>query len=386
MTLRPYGVVTGGELQLGQELVIESGVIREIRPHTGIPEDFVVSPAFVNAHSHLEYRGLLGKLDGPDYFSWIRQITQAKKKQTAEEVRNDCLLAARENRKTGVAYIAEHSDRPYAAEALNSANLPGIVFQELITFFEHEAPEQKRENVESARVRQQEAFGRGPVYSALHSAFTVDRATLAAFGSSGEPTSIHVAESAYEKQFFRKGEGPIASFYDQNSVPFDVYDGSVVEYLDSLGLARPKVQFVHCCDLSASDLALLAASGVSVAHCPRSNTRLKCPTAPIREMLDLGIRVGLGLDSPASSGPIDMFAEMREAVRVSCERGKPVPPEEAWRMATSLGRESLAFGSNSPAWDIYEGSSTPLIALRVDGAFTTEDLLDRACPEVVEWI
>ncbi|MBC8063981.1 MAG: hypothetical protein H7Y17_04070, partial [Chlorobia bacterium] len=75
MIVRPYGIVQSGSLQLGLEILLHGNQITEVRPHTGIPENFVVSPAFVNAHSHLEYRGMQGKLKSEEYWSWIREIT-----------------------------------------------------------------------------------------------------------------------------------------------------------------------------------------------------------------------------------------------------------------------------------------------------------------------
>src|SRR4051794_25150175 len=98
--LRPYGLVIDGRLELGLELLLADGVIQEVRPHTGIPDSFVVSAAFVNAHSHLEYRGLQGKLDAEEYWPWIHQITMAKQGQSLDEVRDDARLAAAENRQS----------------------------------------------------------------------------------------------------------------------------------------------------------------------------------------------------------------------------------------------------------------------------------------------
>lgn len=139
--------------------------------------------------------------------------------------------------------------------------------------------------------------------------------------------------------------------------------------MDAWGLASPGAQFVHCCAASQDDLMILARQGVRVAHCPRSNVALGCPAAPIREMLDLGIEVGLGLDSAASSGPIDMFQEMRCALEVSCHRGKPLTAREVWRMATS-------------ASSILEA---PLVKLHVPLSNSIEEVLEVATPNQVEW-
>ena len=107
---------------------------------------------------------------------------------------------------------------------------------------------------------------------------------------------------------------------------------------------------------------------------------LNCPTAPVRQMLDAGILVGLGLDSAASSGPIDMFEEMR-AVSVL------IRPEEIWNMATTMGADSIRFAAHElPAWRIERGSSVPLIKINVTDAYSTEELIERGSPDRVEWV
>lgn len=371
MIVRPYGIVLDGELKLGLEAVVEGGKIREFRPHTGIPNDFVLSPAFVNAHSHLEYRGLQGSIKEREYWPWIRRLTALKAEQDMEQVRRDCIVAAEENRATGVGFVVEHSDRPFAAEAMAGAGLAGIVLQELITFFEHSSTQEKWSEVERKR-ESQAAFGL-PTHVAPHATYTVDIDSLRKFAD-GELLSIHVAETVYENEFFTRGEGPIADFYDKNGVPYSVPGCSAVAFLGESGLVRKGAQFVHCCALDAADIALIASSGVLVAHCPRSNEALGSPTAPIQELLDAGVPVGIGLDSAASSGPIDMFAEMRCAVKVSVERGKPVTPEEVWRMATSASAVPEQ-GSVSPGW----------IKIHLPGATAVEELLE-ARPAQVEWL
>jgi cytosine/adenosine deaminase-related metal-dependent hydrolase len=384
--LRPYGLVIDGELEVGLELVIADGVIQEVRPHTGIPEPYVISPAFVNAHSHLEYRGLQGKLQSADYWPWIREITLAKREQSPSQVANDALLGAEENRRSGIAAIAEHSDRPVAGNALKHAGLDGVIFQELITRFDPEGPETRRAAATQAAARQAGVSGL-PAFLIPHAFQTVDEETLRGFGSSGLPISMHVAESELENQLTEFGSGDIADTLRELQVPFTRSGKRLIPTLDELGLVRLNAQFVHCCAINEEEIDLLAQRGVTVAHCPRSNERLNCPAAPIREMLEAGILVGLGLDSPASSGPIDMFAEMRAALAVSAARGKPLCPEEVWLLATSMAADSIRFAAPQlPDWQIRAGSMPPLIQIHVPDAMTTDHLIEQGSPDRIAWV
>lgn len=351
-----------GELRLGLELdLAPDGTIARIGPQSGLPEPYVLSPGFVNAHSHLEYRGLLGFSQEREYGPWIRAITEAKLAQNLDQVAADARLAAQENWDAGVRLIGEHSDRPVARQAVDAVGLDAVIFQEVITFNEQLDPAAKLAEI-AQKARAQNAT---PSPHALH---TVDDATLRSLTGS---VSVHIAETASETEFFRDGTGPIAAMYERSGFAPRRTGRTVFEEARAVGLVRPGVQFVHGCDLAPSDFVVMAEHDVALAHCPRSNQVLNCPPAPIREALDAGVVVGLGLDSVASSGPIDMFAEMRAALAVSRQRGRHVQPEEVWLMATTWGAASLG----REGWQIAEGSRVPLIF--VDStASSTEELIE----------
>jgi len=378
--LRPRAIIQQGKWIPGVEVEIENGVVVAIRPSTDASDATILTPAFVNAHSHLEYRGMLGQLDDePEFFSWIRALTELKTAQTESEVRDDIRLAAHENRQNGVALIGEHADRTGSAEAMAENGLGGIIFQEVITFRERENPAEKLAAV-NARVREQ---SRGiPVVANPHSLYTVDEETLRHLFTEPGPRSIHVAESVYENQLIERAEGPFADLERKFGFHPQPRGIRAIAYLAEVGGLRAGTQLVHACDVNDAEIETIAQSGATIAHCPRSNARLDTPIAPVREILDAGIAVGLGMDSAASSGPIDMFAEMRSALDQSQLRGRPVSAEEVWRIATEGGAQSLG----QPDWSIEVGSATPLIALRIPAATSVEDLIRWGKPESVTWI
>ncbi|MFQ3587365.1 MAG: amidohydrolase family protein [Fimbriimonadaceae bacterium] len=391
MILRPYGIVIDGELGIGLEIVRRNGRIETVRPHTGLPEPWVLSVPFVNAHSHFEYRGLQGRVPVPEpsrepeepghtFAAWIGALTRAKAEQDPAQVEADVDRAAAENRATGVWAVGEHSDRPFSAAAMARHRLGGRVFQEVLTFFERNDPAPK---VAAVRQKAESQATNGlPVHLSPHSLYTVDEGTLAELAQTDQPISVHLAESRAENLFSTAGTGPIAETHRRNGFDPAPTGERVVARAERLGLLRPGAQLVHVCDIDPDEVARIARSGASVAHCPRSNRTLRCPIAPIRELLDAGVPVGLGLDSPASSGPIDMFAEMRAALELSRERGGPVADREVWSMATTLGARSLML----PEPRIAAGCDGPLIRIAVPDAQCTEDLIERGSPGLVSWI
>lgn len=324
----------GDHFEFGLEVDLVDGIPVKWSSTSLPPDPCWLSPAFVNAHSHLEYRGLQGKLDGLEYWPWIRELTRLKGLQTPEDVALDCQLAAWENRATGVAAIGEHSDRPYSASALASVGIQGWIFQELITFFEAADPLAKWAQVESRC----DAQARFPGLEAVvnpHATWSVDKTSLSRFGEG--PVSIHAAETPYEAELFERGEGPIAEMFRKFGLKLPVRQ-PLFDMLEEVDLMRKGVQMVHLGATTRADIDRLAEAEVVVAHCPRSNVALGCPLPDVRGMLDAGIGVGLGMDSAASSGPIDMFAEMR-----AMKAGSDVTVEEVWRCATNGGAATLGY-------------------------------------------
>lgn len=365
LTLRPYGLFLDGELRWGLEADLEDGLIVSIRPHRGPPDPFLLSPAFANAHSHLEYRAMQHRFDGLAYPEWIAAITAAKLRETDDQVRQACRLAAVENRATGVAWIEEHSDRPFAAEAMVEAGLCGVIYQEVITIAEWQNPKPKLKAIR-AKANLQRQLGL-PVWENPHAPHTVDPDTLRGFAHAPHPISIHVAETNAERELFHDHRGPLAELFQRLGAPLPPRADSAIAYLESCGLLGPATQLVHCCDVTAEEIEMIRASGARVAHCPRSNRALGSPPAPVRALLDAGIEVGLGMDSAASSGPVDMFAEMRSARSEAARRGDTLTGEEIWRMATTAPQK------------------LPAIKIHVDGAQTADEVIDRATPDLVEW-
>ncbi|MBM9536924.1 amidohydrolase [Desulfobulbus alkaliphilus] len=94
------------------------------------------------------------------------------------------------------------------------------------------------------------------------------------------------------------------------------YGCSPVEHLESLELLGPQVVADHCTVLTEAEIALLAERQVKVAHCPESNLKLASGIAPIVQMLQAGITVGIGTDGSASNNDVDMFGEMNTAAKI----------------------------------------------------------------------
>ena len=110
------------------------------------------------------------------------------------------------------------------------------------------------------------------------------------------------------------------------------------------GLLGPETIVAHAVHVGPEERAMLADAGCAVAHCPRSNAQLGCGAAPLRELREAGVRLGLGTDSPASALTFDAFEEMRAAIATARTReGDPqaLSAAEALELATRGGANAL---------------------------------------------
>jgi len=94
----------------------------------------------------------------------------------------------------------------------------------------------------------------------------------------------------------------------------DIYGMRPVDFAESVGWLGPDVWFAHAIFLNSEEIDRFAATGTGMAHCPSANMRCGQGIAKIREMLDKGVRVSLGVDGSASNDTSNLFLEARLAL------------------------------------------------------------------------
>ena len=115
------------------------------------------------------------------------------------------------------------------------------------------------------------------------------------------------------------------------------------QYAEDLGWTGNDVWHAHCVKLDGQEINLFARSRTGVAHCPCSNCRLGSGIAPIRQMRDAGVPVGLGVDGSASNDVGNLAAEARQAMLLQrVQNGADaMSSREALQIATRGGAEVL---------------------------------------------
>jgi 5-methylthioadenosine/S-adenosylhomocysteine deaminase len=159
---------------------------------------------------------------------------------------------------------------------------------------------------------------------------------------------IHVAEGRYE------GERTLKE-----------YGATPIRHLDRLGVLGPRMIGVHCVWLDDEEIALMGERDAALAYCPSSNMFLGDGISRIPEMLNAGVRIGLGTDGGCTNNRRSVFEEMRMTSllqRVRLLDGTALPAERAFSMGTRDGAEILGL----EAGVIAPGRFADLVAVDLD--------------------
>jgi len=334
----------------------------------------VVTPGLVNTHHHLYQTLTRARAQQADLFTWLRELYPVWAGIDAEAEYAAARTGLAELALSGCSTVFDHHyvfprGRPGIVEAeVQAARELGVRLiaargsMDLGASVGGLPPDDLVESLDAVRVETEalhsELHERGPgariqIAVAPCSPFSATGALMEESAKLARDLGLtlhtHLAETVEEEAYCR-----------------ELYGCSPVEYLDRLGWLGDDVWCAHCVHLSEAEVARFAQTGTGVAHCPTSNLRLGAGVAPVRALLDAGVRVGLGVDGSASNERSDLFMEVKQALLVARGRGggEAMTAREALRLATRGGAEVLRrddIGSLEP------GKQADLAIWRTDG-------------------
>jgi len=152
---------------------------------------------------------------------------------------------------------------------------------------------------------------------------------------------------------------------------------SQTELLEELNFLGGDVLAAHCVHLSPGDMKILAKRTVKVAHNPIANVKLASGVAKVRELLDLGISVGLGTDGAASNNSLDMFETMKMASLLQKLRYRDptaLPSQTALKLATVHGAEALGLEKMVGSLEVGKKADIILVNMKRANLIPLHDL------------
>lgn len=376
-------------------MVIQNGVVIGVgawgqveHDATSIIEvDGVLTPGFVDAHSHL--RGLPlddHGLPARQFESWICSLSSA----ASLDPHDEAVVAAVGLVQTGVTAVqgfvdvgAREESAIEGAQAASAGVASTGIRALLVLGFADRAltsPDpaegdwalvaEKRETLPTESVRRiatqwlaqpggsRIRYGIGPI-GAQWSTDALLEAIAASAGAHRLHTHLH--ESRLHRTWLTGSASPL-------------------ERLRAAGLLVEQLSGAHAVHLLDEELDLVAQSRASLVHCPLSNSAMRVGSARISAWLSRGIPAGLGIDSQNVGNP-DMFEVMRAAIETARTLDEPISEQQVFAMATTGGARALGWNGGRVA----VGLPADLVAVALD-ATSVEGVVAEGSADAVQQV
>jgi len=351
----------------GADLLMEGGIVRKVAPKGGLqaPQGgrtidcsrHVVIPGFVNTHHHF-YQTLTRNhpaVQNAELFDWLKFLYNVWKYIDEDAVYYSSLLAMGELLKTGCTTSTDHH---YLYPRGFSGDLMGLQFAAADTLGMRFSPTR---GSMSLSVKD----GGLPPDSVVQTADEIlaDSERVIQMYHDNHPQAMHkivlapCSPFSVTKELMRDSarlarkygvrlHTHLAETRDENDYCLQMYGKRPVALMQECELIGPDVFYAHGIHFNDEELRILSAAGAHIAHCPSSNMRLGSGICRVKEMLELGINVGVAVDGSASNDASDMLGEVRNALLLQrVEKGADaLTARQAFTMASENGAKMLNFG------------------------------------------
>ncbi len=341
-------VDTPSYMAIKDGLIVQMGTMAEcleFRPKQLIDgQGQLVMSGLVNGHCHAAMTLFRGMADDLALHEWLNEhIFPAEAAHVHHDMVYWCSkLAAAEMLLSGTTTVADGYFHEHAAAlAFAEVGLRAVPAQAIIDFPAPGVPDPSKA-LGAAREFIATWQGKNPLITPAlfaHAPYTCSAPTLvgakALAVEKDVPFFIHLAETKGEFELIPQPQGATPT---QHLAALDVLDSQTI--------------CIHSTWLTDQDSALLASKNCSVITCPQSNLKLASGIANLVQLMEKGVRVGIGTDGTASNNSLDMFREMDTCAKVQKVPGLDpvgVPAVQILKAATGGGASALGLAENSGA-------------------------------------
>jgi cytosine/adenosine deaminase-related metal-dependent hydrolase len=363
------------------DILIENDRIAAVGPRLATEDNLeiieasgrLVVPGLINAHYHSHDTLCRGLFEELPLEMWLLYTLPMGQNRSVEEVRARTLVGALESLRCGITTVQDMlgltplKDR-YTDTVLSAYREAGIrvVFSPMvwdvppIAMVRHRdtLPQDVQEmlGVTSVPMREQldyleHQFKHRPARGTLHWAiapFAPQRCTPKMLEALAELTDKHDL-SVYTHVYETKGQALIAREL------FGESDGSLISYLERAGMLGPRLNIVHSVWITRREADRMAAAGAGIVLNHLSNLKLKSGIAPVCDLRDSGVRLGLGCDNCSGSDVQSVF----QAMKMFCLLAAVSEPEPGPGLAHEVLRHATLGNARTAGLDRELGAIRP---------------------------
>lgn len=338
------------------DLVIEGGLITQlgvVERRDGDDElrcaGDILTAGLVNTHHHLYQWMTRGRAANCDLFGWLTELYPVWGQLSVEDVAAAATVGLAELARSGATtvadhhYVVPHGDDSVFDAIADAARRVGVRIH--LSRGSMDLGESQGGLPPDSIVETTDAIltSTESVASRLHDGNRVS--VVVAPCSPFSVTERLMRESAdLARRLGLRLHTHLAETLDEEAHCAERFGCRPVELMEDLGWVGEDVWFAHLVHVNGNEIEMLGRAGVGVAHCPCSNGRLGAGICPVRELVDAGVAVGLGVDGAASNEAGGLFSEIRQALylaRLRAMRGDAISPAEVLALATSGGASCL---------------------------------------------
>lgn len=364
-------LLTEDHLPKRMDLFVDDNIISQISEKVRVESDYVincenkiVSPGFVNMHTHVAMTNMRTLLDDMPFSKFLDTGFKIDAVRTDEELYFGSKLGIAEMlRKGTTTFLDMYYGEDMVARAAQEAGIRSYLGWSIVN---KNQTTQKGDPLKNAEQFIQRFRGHELVtpLPAPHGIYSCERDDLIASKDLADrydlPYTIHLSENRREVYDIVKKEKK-----------------RPVEYLDALGFLSNRLIAAHTIYVTLNEIKIMGKNGMTAVNNPVSNMKLANGNfAPLIEMIQHGVNVTLGTDSAATGNSLDMLenAKLSSLLQKNYrEEGSVLPPHQVIDFMTKnpwkvLGKNAGILREGALADIAVVGGEVAQVPLRMDNA------------------
>ena len=373
-------------------LFIRDGFIEQVGPSAELPVEadeildlsgYIVLPGLINTHHHF-YQTLtraVPEAQNANLFNWLKTLYPIWARMRPEDIRISTLTALAELALSGCTTASDHLYLYPNGARLDDEIQAGLeIGVRLQASRGSMSLGESKGGLPPDRVVEDEAFilkDSQRLIETYHdpNPGAMTQIVLAPCSPFSVTPDLMRQSAALARHYKVHLHTHLAETQDEEAFCLEKFGHRPVAFMDILNWTGPDVWFAHSVHVNQEEIQLYAHTGCGVAHCPTSNMRLASGIPPILEMLQAGVKVGLGVDGSASNDGSNLLEEVRQAMLLSRVRagvlgaslsGSQAPPLMTARQALELAtRGSAAVLGRSDIGSLEAGKCADFFAIKL---------------------
>lgn len=349
------------------DIGVDGGAITYLAPHdpklcfaaeeTIDASALVALPGFVNAHSHIGMSYQRGLADDMRLFDFLERTFPVQRLASEEDVFTFALVACAELLHSGCTGVCDIMEKlPATVRAVALSGLRAKLSPNIVDFnVPGRAAALVAQNCSDYERFNGASDGRITIDFNLHAPYSCTEALILGIADAAEKRGadlhIHLSENLEETNDIQQR-----------------FQLTPTAYFNRLGVLGPNVLAAHFVHVTPADIEIAADRGLRIAHCPASNLKLASGFAPVPEMLENGLCVGLGTDSCVTNNSFSMFETMKLTAlihKATHADATLLPARQVLRLATAAGAAAAGFPAGTGV--LAPGKRADLSLLRLRG-------------------